>query len=170
MYSSLMYIETHHSYAAIPGQPSQDPTNKDNIKDAERDGAAADAAATTTAAQSVPQPNGPAPSTAPATLHPTAAAPPPPEPASGAPAPHPPARFAATLRELAQDHVLKEQQIELLVGVLPGIGTSEREQVDRMARLEGELRAVEGERREAVRERERLVRRVEGVLGACRGL
>ncbi|KAI9695350.1 MAG: RNA polymerase II mediator complex subunit [Bogoriella megaspora] len=82
--------------------------------------------------------------------------------------PDPPQVFNAALKELAQDMVLKEQQIEYLIDVLPGIGRSEEEQRGRIRELEGRLKEVEGRRKEAVREREGLVERVEEVVGRVR--
>ncbi|GKZ25659.1 RNA polymerase II mediator complex subunit [Aspergillus brasiliensis] len=82
-----------------------------------------------------------------------------------APAPDSPATFAARQRELARDLVIKEQQIEYLISVLPGIDSSEAEQERRIRELEGELRVVEGVREERRRELGALRRRLEGVLG-----
>ncbi|KAA6410017.1 MAG: Mediator subunit Med21 [Lasallia pustulata] len=52
------------------------------------------------------------------------------------PRPDSPSTFAAAQRELAHDLVLKEQQNEYLISVLPGIGTSEKEQEERIRVLE----------------------------------
>ncbi|KAL4910068.1 mediator complex, subunit Med21 [Aspergillus multicolor] len=82
------------------------------------------------------------------------------------PRPDSPRTFAARQRELARDLVIKEQQIEYLISVLPGIGTSEQEQERRIRELEGELREVEEERERKVRELRVLRRRVEGIWGA----
>ncbi|KAI9672510.1 MAG: RNA polymerase II mediator complex subunit [Caeruleum heppii] len=90
--------------------------------------------------------------------------PPPPPP----PPPDDPRTFAAAQRELARDLVLKEQQIEYLIGVLPGIGTSEKEQTERLRVLERELRDAERERRQAVEERERVVARLDEVIREVR--
>ncbi|KAF2259000.1 CSE2-domain-containing protein [Lojkania enalia] len=80
-----------------------------------------------------------------------------------------PKDFQADIRELSRDLVLKEQQIELLIDRLPGIGTSERAQVERMKELESLLEDMEGERVEAVRLKaemlERVERRIRGVGG-----
>ncbi|KAF2199426.1 CSE2-domain-containing protein [Delitschia confertaspora ATCC 74209] len=82
------------------------------------------------------------------------------------PHPAPPEEFIRTLHELSRDLVLKEQQIELLISRLPGIGISEKEQIARMQGLERELEAIEEEREEAVREKEELVKVLEGkILG-----
>ncbi|KAF2194312.1 hypothetical protein K469DRAFT_709826 [Zopfia rhizophila CBS 207.26] len=76
----------------------------------------------------------------------------------------PPKSFQDNLKELSRDMVLKEQQIEMLICTLPGIGTSEREQVERMKELERELDEIEEERVEAVAERRRLLEAVEGAI------
>lgn len=81
------------------------------------------------------------------------------------PTPDSPRTFASRQRELARDLIIKEQQIEYLVSVLPGIGSSEREQEGRIRELEGEVRAVEEEREGRVRELRVLRRKLEGVLG-----
>ncbi|KAL4933367.1 med21 domain-containing protein [Aspergillus undulatus] len=81
------------------------------------------------------------------------------------PRPDSPRTFAARQRELARDLVIKEQQIEYLISVLPGIGSSEAEQERRIRELEGELRGVEREREKRIRELRVLRRRVEGVFG-----
>lgn len=75
-----------------------------------------------------------------------------------------PRTFASRQRELARDLVIKEQQIESLISVLPGIGSSETEQEGRIRQLEGELRGVEEERRAKVGELRALRRTLEGVL------
>ncbi|OJJ96491.1 hypothetical protein ASPACDRAFT_63412 [Aspergillus aculeatus ATCC 16872] len=82
------------------------------------------------------------------------------------PAPDSPRTFAARQRELARDLVLKEQQIEYLISVLPGIGSSEAEQEHRIRELEGELRRWEGVRGERMLQLKALRGRLEGVLGA----
>ncbi|EYE97804.1 med21 domain-containing protein [Aspergillus ruber CBS 135680] len=82
-----------------------------------------------------------------------------------APAPDLPSTFASRQRELARDLIIKEQQIEYLISVLPGIGSSEKEQEIRLKELEGELRTVEEERERKVRELRGLRRKLEGVLG-----
>ncbi|KAL4780378.1 mediator complex, subunit Med21 [Aspergillus varians] len=85
------------------------------------------------------------------------------------PRPDSPRTFAARQRELARDLVIKEQQIEYLISVLPGIGSSEAEQERRIRELEVELRGVEEERQRKIRELRVLKRRVESVLGAVEG-
>ncbi|KAJ5856498.1 uncharacterized protein N7529_010442 [Penicillium soppii] len=82
------------------------------------------------------------------------------------PAPDSPRTFASRQRELARDLIIKEQQIEYLISVLPGIGASEAQQESRIRELETELRGVEIERAEKVRELKKLRQRLESVLGA----
>lgn len=69
--------------------------------------------------------------------------------------------FQKDIRELSRDLLLKEQQIEILIGSLPGLHSSEAEQVERMRELERELEDLEGERLKAVKEKEDLVKLVE---------
>jgi len=64
--------------------------------------------------------------------------------------------------------VLKEQQIEYLISVLPGIGTSQREQEERLKVLEAELRVAEEERAKAVREKEEVLERLDRVIRGVR--
>ncbi|KKK24181.1 putative RNA polymerase II transcription mediator complex subunit Srb7 [Aspergillus rambellii] len=82
------------------------------------------------------------------------------------PRPDSPRTFASRQRELARDLVIKEQQIEYLISVLPGIGSSEAQQEKRIRELEGELRLVEEERETKIKDLRRLRRRLEDVLGA----
>lgn len=82
------------------------------------------------------------------------------------PQPDSPRTFAARQRELARDLIIKEQQIEYLISVLPGIGASESEQEARIRELETQLREVEKERAAKALELRRLRGRLDGVLGA----
>lgn len=78
--------------------------------------------------------------------------------------PYPAAEFKAGQKELAQDLILKEQQIEYLISVLPGLENSEKDQERMIGELEEELRVAEERRREAVREKEEVLARLEGVI------
>lgn len=82
------------------------------------------------------------------------------------PQPDSPRTFAARQRELARDLIIKEQQIEYLISVLPGIGASEAEQEARIRELESQLREVEKERVAKAEELKQLRGRLEDVLGA----
>ncbi|GAB1191074.1 RNA polymerase II mediator complex subunit [Aspergillus pseudonomiae] len=81
------------------------------------------------------------------------------------PAPDSPRTFASRQRELARDLVIKEQQIEYLISVLPGIDSSEAEQERKIKELEKELRSAEEDREQRVRELRKLRKKLENVLG-----
>ncbi|RAO69532.1 uncharacterized protein BHQ10_005544 [Talaromyces amestolkiae] len=81
------------------------------------------------------------------------------------PVPDSPQLFLYRQRELARDLIIKEQQIEYLIGRLPGIGSSEAEQEARIRELESELRQVELAREKKARELKKLGKRLELVLG-----
>ncbi|OKL57584.1 Mediator of RNA polymerase II transcription subunit 21 [Talaromyces atroroseus] len=82
------------------------------------------------------------------------------------PQPDSPQLFLFRQKELARDLIIKEQQIEYLIGRLPGIGASEAEQEARIRELESELRQVELAREKKARELKKLGKRLESVLGA----
>ncbi|KAL4870076.1 mediator complex, subunit Med21 [Aspergillus spectabilis] len=176
-YATIGYLTTYHDNS--PATPPENPTSAPPLSKIQKNstnppiyaGAAAILAsgtntnntqtsppfATATAAATTP---GPTLNGAPGTEDAVAGLP---------PRPDSPRTFAARQRELARDLVIKEQQIEYLISVLPGIGSSEVEQERRIRELEGELRVVEGERERRVRELRGLRRRVEGVLGSVEG-
>lgn len=70
-------------------------------------------------------------------------------------------QFEEDLKEMAKDLVVKSQQIELLIANLPGVHSSEAEQVQRMKELEKELEQLEGERLQAVKGKDALLKKVE---------
>ncbi len=78
--------------------------------------------------------------------------------------PYPPDVFKAGQRELAQDLILKEQQIEYLISVLPGLENSERDQEQMIVQLEEQLKVAEEERKEALKEKEAVLAKLEGVI------
>ncbi|MCJ1355972.1 MAG: RNA polymerase II mediator complex subunit [Icmadophila ericetorum] len=83
--------------------------------------------------------------------------------------PDTPTTFAAAQQELAHDLILKTKEIEVLVKSLPEVGESEREQMERIRELEGELRRVEEVRKGVVVEgKEEMIRVLEGVLGGVK--
>ncbi|PSS25725.1 hypothetical protein M430DRAFT_39769 [Amorphotheca resinae ATCC 22711] len=77
---------------------------------------------------------------------------------------YPPDVFAAGQKELAQDLIVKEQQIEALISMLPGLENSEKDQEDTIRQLEEELKAAEARRKEAVKEKEMVLARLDRVI------
>lgn len=151
-YAGLHYIEHHHPYADIPGQPSQAPPTV-SASDPEP---APDTKANETTALT----NGNTTATTSNTQEPPKQE----EKDEPSDKPHSREEFTASLRELAQGLVLKEQQIEYLIQSLPGIGSSEQDQERRIKELQEELRVVEKERREKEVVRESLVEGLGKVL------
>jgi mediator of RNA polymerase II transcription subunit 21 len=78
--------------------------------------------------------------------------------------PYPSDVFKAGQRELAQDLILKEQQIEYLISKLPGIDHSEQDQEQRILKLEEDLKEAEKKRKVAVKEKEVILARLEEVI------
>ncbi|CAL3965410.1 hypothetical protein PZA11_001838 [Diplocarpon coronariae] len=72
--------------------------------------------------------------------------------------------FKAGQRELAQDLILKEQQIEYLISSLPGLANSEKDQEEIIRQLEEELRTAEVERKEAIKDKDDVLNRLEGII------
>ncbi|KAJ5845730.1 hypothetical protein N7534_009399 [Penicillium rubens] len=162
-YATLGYLTTYHDNAPTtppPNVPDAAPAlakiikNNTSIHRKQGRGAAA-VAGNASPPLAPPQQPGAAPATAPENQDPNLP-----------PAPDSPRTFASRQRELARDLIIKEQQIEYLISVLPGIGASEAEQEARIRELETELRGVEKERAAKVRELKKLRTRLEDVLGA----
>lgn len=149
MFASIRYIDTHHPYGTIEGQSDQSP--------------ATTAITQPTATQQTQ-------STSTQTQTSIFTDPPllPPPPPGEAETRDSPSKFEAILQELAQDLVVKEQQIEYLVDSLPGLGNSQASQEARIQELELELREVTEERKKWVGVQEGLVERVEGVIKGVR--
>ena len=78
--------------------------------------------------------------------------------------PHPINTFKTNQRELAQDLIIKEQQIEYLISVLPGIGNSEEMQEKRIKELEEQLKEAEVKRRAALAEKEVVLKKLDEVI------
>lgn len=78
--------------------------------------------------------------------------------------PYPPDVFKAGQKELAQDLIIKEQQIEALISMLPGLDNSEKDQEDTIQQLEEELKAAEKKRKEAAKEKDAVLARLESVI------
>ncbi|KAI0525904.1 mediator of RNA polymerase II transcription subunit 21 [Xylaria bambusicola] len=82
--------------------------------------------------------------------------------------PHPEDVFRAAQVELAQDLITKEQQIELLISVLPGLDNSEQDQERNIRELEEELKVAEAQRQEAIKEREETLAKLDSVIRSIR--
>lgn len=80
--------------------------------------------------------------------------------------PDSPTTFAANQLQLVRDLIVKEQQIEYLIQVLPGIGTSEQEQEERIKTLEKELRQMQEQRKRKRKEMRTTVQKLEHVIMA----
>lgn len=72
--------------------------------------------------------------------------------------------FRLGQEELARDLVYKEQQIEYLIGSLPGLENTEQDQERLIRELEEELKVAEVQRKEAVRERDEMLAKLDGVI------
>ncbi|KAI1180750.1 mediator of RNA polymerase II transcription subunit 21 [Nemania sp. FL0916] len=82
--------------------------------------------------------------------------------------PHPEDVFRAAQVELAQDLITKEQQIELLISILPGLDNSEQDQERNIRELEEELKVAEMQRQEAIKEREETLAKLDTVIRSIR--
>jgi mediator of RNA polymerase II transcription subunit 21 len=143
MFASIRYIDTHHPYSAIDGQSDQSP-----------------------ATTAITQPSQQTQSTQQESTQPSSDGLQPQQPQE--PPRDTPAAFEAVLVELAQDLIVKQQQIEFLIDTLPGLGNSQASQEERIRDLELELREVEMERKKWVSVQEGLVGKVEGKIKGIR--
>ncbi|KAI1205690.1 CSE2-domain-containing protein [Annulohypoxylon truncatum] len=82
--------------------------------------------------------------------------------------PHPEDVFKASQLELAQDLITKEQQIELLISILPGLDNSEQDQERNIKELEEELKVAEAQRQEAIKEKEDTMVKLDAVIRSIR--
>ncbi|KAG6039529.1 hypothetical protein E4U41_002499 [Claviceps citrina] len=82
--------------------------------------------------------------------------------------PLPADEFAAGLKELARDLIIKEQQIEVLISNLPGLDNSERDQERSIRDLEEDLKAAEAQRLEALKERDQILGELDAVIRSVR--
>ncbi|KAK6957413.1 hypothetical protein Daesc_000198 [Daldinia eschscholtzii] len=82
--------------------------------------------------------------------------------------PHPEDVFKAAQVELAQDLITKEQQIELLISLLPGLDNSEQDQERNIKELEEELKVAEAQRQEAIKEKEDTMAKLDAVIRSIR--
>ncbi|KAF2837176.1 CSE2-domain-containing protein [Patellaria atrata CBS 101060] len=80
------------------------------------------------------------------------------------PARDPPDVFQEALHELSRDLILKEQQIEHIISVLPGIGTSEKEQMARIQELNEQIEVAETERQRVIVEKQELLSKLDRII------
>lgn len=76
--------------------------------------------------------------------------------------------FRAGLEELSCDLILKEQQIEVLISLLPGLNKSEQDQEQTVKELEEDLKLAEAQRQEALKERDRVLSQLDSVIRSIR--
>ncbi|KAI6245102.1 Mediator of RNA polymerase II transcription subunit 21 [Erysiphe necator] len=72
--------------------------------------------------------------------------------------------FRAAQLELAHDLIIKEQQIEALISVLPGLENSERDQEDILRSLDKELKSLESESVKAYTEKQELIKQLDEII------
>lgn len=70
--------------------------------------------------------------------------------------------------ELSQDLITKEQQIEYLISMLPGLDNSEQDQERNISELEEELKIAEAQRLEAIGERAAIKNKLDEVIRSIR--
>ncbi|CEI69712.1 hypothetical protein FVEN_g11455 [Fusarium venenatum] len=76
--------------------------------------------------------------------------------------------FRAGMVELAQDLIIKEQQIEVLISSLPGLDNSEMDQERYIKELEEDLKVAEAQRQEAIKEKDQILAELDGVIRSIR--
>ncbi|KAK7981920.1 mediator-RNA polymerase II transcription subunit 21 [Apiospora saccharicola] len=81
---------------------------------------------------------------------------------------HPADVFKAAQVELAQDLITKEQQIEYLISILPGLDNSERDQERNIKELEDELKSAEAQHQEAIQEKKDIMSNLDEVIRSIR--
>lgn len=147
MFAGLGYVQTKAPYGVIPGQPSQAPAPVAAPAPPSK-------ALTNGDAKFAIQAEG-------AGAEPTTER-------SGSPPPIEPEAFKSALHEIARALVLREQQIEILINSLPGLGNSEADQERRIGELQAELREAEAQRATAEIEREEMIDALGDAIGTVR--
>ncbi|KAF4126776.1 hypothetical protein GMORB2_0513 [Geosmithia morbida] len=82
--------------------------------------------------------------------------------------PLPSDEFRAGMIELSRDIITKEQQIEYLISMLPGLQNSEQDQERLIKELDDDLKAAESQRQEALRERDQILAELDTVIRSIR--
>lgn len=76
--------------------------------------------------------------------------------------------FRTGLTELSRDLITKEQQIEVLISMLPGLQNSEKDQERYIKELEDDLKSAESQRQEALKERDQILAELDDVIRSIR--
>merc|ERR1712000_126088 len=76
--------------------------------------------------------------------------------------------FQAGMTELSRGIITKEQQIEYLISMLPGLDNSEKDQERVIRELEEDLKAAEIQRQEALKERDQILAELDRVIQSIR--
>ncbi|KAL1305312.1 hypothetical protein AAFC00_002214 [Neodothiora populina] len=148
MFACIDYIRTRHQYEAIEGQPDMNPHSSTSANpSALTNGGTANGGDAHQQNQNGQQPQN--------------------DSADGL-TPDPPEVFKSALTELARDLVIKEQQIEYIISVLPGIGNSEADQDARIRALQTELREADALRTLAMQEREQMLGLIGDLAATCK--
>ncbi|KAL6860147.1 RNA polymerase II mediator complex subunit [Amphichorda felina] len=82
--------------------------------------------------------------------------------------PLPADEFRAGMSELSRDLITKEQQIEYLISMLPGLENSEQDQERSIKELEENLKTAETQRQEALKERDQILTELDNVIRSIR--
>lgn len=72
------------------------------------------------------------------------------------------------MTELSRDLITKEQQIEYLISMLPGLQNSEEDQERLIKELDDDLKAAESQRQEALKERDQILSELDTVIRSIR--
>jgi mediator of RNA polymerase II transcription subunit 21 len=161
MFASIRYIQSRHQYGEIPDQPDMsDPAPTAGAPAPLQPNTLPSQTLTASAAEQQQNASSSTANNNTNTLQQ--------QEENAQPRPDDPATFQSALRELARDLVIKEQQIEYLISVLPGIGESEANQKQRIQTLEKELNEADEERKIALGEREIMLDRLGALAAECK--
>lgn len=72
------------------------------------------------------------------------------------------------MSELSRDLITKEQQIEYLISMLPGLSNSEQDQERSIKELGEDLKQAESQRQEALKERDQILAELDRVIRSIR--
>lgn len=72
------------------------------------------------------------------------------------------------MTELSRHPTAKEQQIEYLISMIPGLQNSEEDQERLIKELDDHLKAAESQRQEALKERDQILSELDTVIRSIR--